>query len=81
MCHMLHMLHFQLLGWALLQEAEKASSIRRVNDDQDLLASIEKAYWKGIPGHTIYGAYAAYTTCSIDGMSWDTLPVRLLYAC
>lgn len=25
-------------------------------DAQDVLAGIESAYWKGIPGHTIYGA-------------------------
>ena len=25
-------------------------------DAQEVLAGIERAYWKGIPGHTIYGA-------------------------
>ena len=37
------------------QEAEKSASMRK-SDAQDVLAGIEKAYWKGIPGHTIYGA-------------------------
>lgn len=37
------------------QEAEKFTSMRR-SDCQDELAGIEKAYWRGIPGHTIYGA-------------------------
>ena len=37
------------------QEAEKSTSMRK-SDAQDALAGIEKAYWKGIPGHTIYGA-------------------------
>ena len=38
------------------QEAEKSTSKRSRSDAQDELAGIEKAYWKGIPGHTIYGA-------------------------
>ena len=38
------------------QEAEKSCCVRRRDGHQDALAGLEKAYWKGIPGHVIYGA-------------------------
>lgn len=38
------------------READRATSKRRRVSSQDALADLEKAYWKGIPGHTTYGA-------------------------
>ena len=37
-------------------EVDRCSGKRRRSSSQDDLAGIEKAYWKGIPGHTTYGA-------------------------
>ena len=38
------------------QEAEKSVNTTSKGDAQDPLTGIEKAYWKGITGHTVYGA-------------------------